>query len=97
MVGLAVATANTGPAASVTLVFRHCDFGIQNHSGRPTSPSLPIGGAVLAVSVGTDNSPIAILSSSPGLIAGAPDLVLPCTSGPPIAPAAPGQVMMSHW
>src|ERR1700689_4368732 len=75
-VGVASAVAQTGPAATVTLVPRHCDLGTQNHSGNPTSPSLPIGGAVCAVSVGTESSPIAILSSSTGLIAGAPVVLL---------------------
>ena len=71
-VGEATAVAQTGPALTVTLTLTHCARGTQNHSGRPTSPGLPRGGAVAALSVGTRRSPIAIFSRSNGLIAGAP-------------------------
>src|SRR5215469_10728263 len=97
-VGLATASAHTGPAVTVMLTFRHWPRGTQNHSGKPTSPFRPMGGAVCAVSVGTDSSPMAILSSSTGLMAGAPVVTLTWTSWPPSGPwLDPGQVMMSHW
>ncbi len=93
-----VAIAHTGPARTVMLTGCHSTSGTQNHSGRPTRPSLPRGGAVAAASVGTESAPIPTLSRSTGLIAGVPVLVLTCTSWPPSGPRfEPGQVMMSHW
>ena len=79
-VGVADASAKTGPAETVTEVFFQLPDGTQNHSGNPTRPSLPLGGAVCTGSVGTCSSPMAIFSRSTGLMAGAPVVVLTWTS-----------------
>src|SRR4029077_524223 len=65
--------------------------GIQNHSGRPTSPSAPRGGAVPGDSAGNCSSLSAWISSCSGVTRGAPELVLRSPAGAPEPIAPPRQ------
>ena len=69
--------------------------GTQNHSGSPTRPSFPRGGAVAACRVGTVSWPSTSCSSSWGVTAGA----APAPSATRVTPPngeLPGQVIAAH-
>src|SRR5215469_12675363 len=65
--GVAVTLAQTGPARTVMLRGCQAVLGTQNHSGKPTSPSWPEGGAVDGDSDGTRSSPYAWIISCCGV------------------------------